>query len=112
MEFEKVVRGILKYLDREIYTGMNDWQEMIARIAIGRIFGDEKALKNTLMNNGFVRTFSIIDNNGKVDVDGLIRDIKKQIETKGKLEINIPMLGKFSFVAEDADCLHKYIAEA
>jgi hypothetical protein len=112
MEFEKVIRGILKYLDREIYGNMVDWQEMVARIAVSRIIGDEDKLKNTLMNNSFVRTFSIIDTDGRVDVDGLMRDIKRQIEAKGKLEFSLPMLGKFSFVTSDVDTLHRYIKEA
>jgi hypothetical protein len=112
MEFEKVVRGILKYLDREIYGGMSDWQEMIARIAIGRIFSDEEKLKSTLTSNPFLRTFSIIDADGRVDAEGLMKDIKRQIEAKGKLEFSLPMLGKFSFVTSDVDTLHRYITEA
>ena len=112
MEFEKVIRGALKYLDRELYPNMVDWQEMLTRIAISRIIGDEGKLKTSLMNNSFVKTFSIIDADGRVDVDGLMRDIKRQIEAKGKLEFSIPMLGKFSFVADDVDCLHRYLKEA
>lgn len=112
MDFEKVIRGILKYLDREIYGNMVDWQEMVARIAVSRIIGDEPKLKQSLMNNSFIRTFSIMDENGRVDVDGLMRDLKRQIEAKGKLEFSIPMLGKFSFVTNDVDTLHRYITEA
>ena len=112
MEFEKVIRGALKYLDRELYPNMVDWQEMLTRIAISRIIGDEGKLKTSLMNNSFVKTFSIIDTDGRVDVDGLMRDIKRQIEAKGKLEFSIPMLGKFSFVTSDVDTIHRYITEA
>jgi hypothetical protein len=112
MEFEKVIRGILKYLNNEVYTDMADWQEMLARLAVSRIIGDEGKLKKMLMENGFVRTFDIIDEHGNVDVDGLMRDIKRQIEAKGKLEFSIPMLGKFSFVTSDVDTLHRYIKEA
>ena len=112
MDFDKVLRGILKYLDREVYGKMVDWQEMVARIAVSRIIGDEGKLKQSLMNNSFVRTFSIIDDEGNVDVDGLARDLKRQIEAKGKLEFSLPMLGKFSFVTSDVDTLHRYITEA
>ena len=91
---------------------MVDWQEMLTRIAISRIIGDEGKLKTSLMNNSFVKTFSIIDADGRVDVDGLMRDIKRQIEAKGKLEFSVPMLGKFSFVADDVDTLHRYLKEA
>lgn len=112
MEFEKVIRGILKYLNAEVYTNLADWQEMVARIAVSRIIGDEGKLKQSLLNNSFVRTFSIMDDDGRVDVEGLMRDIKRQIEAKGKLEFSIPMLGKFSFVTSDVDTLHRYIMEA
>ena len=112
MDFDKVLRGILKYLDREVYGKMVDWQEMVARIAVSRIIGDEGKLKQSLMNNSFVRTFSIIDDEGNVDVDGLARDLKRQIEAKGKLEFSLPMLGKFSFVTSDVDTLNRYITEA
>ena len=47
MEFEKVIRGILKYLDRELYPNMVYWQEMLTRIAISRIIGDERKLKTS-----------------------------------------------------------------
>jgi hypothetical protein len=53
-----------------------------------------------------------MDDAGRVDVDGLIRDLKRQIEAKGKLEFSLPMLGKFSFVTSDVDTLHRYITEA
>ena len=111
MEFERVINGLLKYLDKELYNEMTDLQEILARIAVGRMIGDTNALKESLMNNAFVKTFAIIDSNGNVDVDGLIKDLKEQIERKGKISISIPLLGKFSFIAEDVDELHRIIKE-
>lgn len=111
MEFERVINGLLKYLDKELYNEMTDWQEILARIAVGRMIGDTNALKESLMNNAFVKTFAIIDSNGNVDVDGLVRDLKEQIERKGKISISIPLLGTFSFIAEDVDELHRIIRE-
>jgi hypothetical protein len=111
MEFERVINGLLKYLDKELYNEMTDWQEILARIAVGRMIGDTNALKESLMNNAFVKTFAIIDNNGNVDVDGLVHDLKEQIERKGKVSITFPLLGTFSFIAEDVDELHRIIKE-
>jgi hypothetical protein len=111
MEFERVINGLLKYLDKELYNEMTDWQEILARIAVGRMIGDTNALKESLMSNAFVRTFAIIDSNGNVDVDGLIRDLKEQINRKGKVSITFPLLGTFSFIAEDVDELHRIIRE-
>ena len=111
IEFDRVVNGIIRYLNANIFTKMNDWQEMLARIAVSRIIGDANTLKATLSSNPFVRTFGIIDEAGRVDVDGLMRDIKAQIEAKGKLSFALPMLGNFTFYPSDVDELHRYITE-
>ena len=111
MHFDKVMNGILKYLDREVYSKMNDWQEMLARIAVSRVIGNRDQLRETLSANPFIRTFGIVDEGGNVDVDGLMRDIREQIELKGKIEISIPMFGRFAFNASDVDRLHQTIME-
>ena len=110
MQYERVIDGALRYLDREVFPGMNDWQEMLARIAVSRIMGNGN-LKEQLTGNPFVRTFAIIDGEGNVDVDGLMRDIKEQLRIKEKLEISIPMFGKFTFREDDVDKLHRAILE-
>lgn len=110
-KFEKVVDGIAKYIDSEIYSGMNDVQELMARIVIGRLIENENAIKGNLVNNGIIRTFGFVDSEGMVDVDGLRSDLKKEIERKGKLSISLPMFGKFTFTPEDVDVLYRYITE-
>ena len=111
MEFEKVLKGIMKYLNNEIYAGMNDWQDMLARIAVSRIIGNEQNLKNMLMTNPFVKTFAIIDENGIVDIEGLMRDIKTQIQEKEKISFSLPIFGRFTFTVADVDKLHRTILE-
>lgn len=109
MNFDRVVNGIMKYMDREIFANMNDWQEMLARIAVARLLGNTEQLKVSIMSNPFVRTFAIIDENGNVDVDGLHRDIREQVRAKGKLEFTIPMFGTFRFTEADIDRLYSTI---
>ena len=110
-KFEKVIDGIARYINAEIYTGMNDLQEMLARIAVGRVINNEKAIKESLMNNGIIRTFGLIDNDGMVDVEGLRGELKREIERKGKISISIPMFGKLTFTPDDVDVLCRYITE-
>ena len=109
MNFDRVLNGIMKYMDREIFSSMNDWQEMLARIAVSRLVGNSEQLKNTIMSNAYVRTFAIVDENGNVDVDGLYRDLKEQIRAKGKVEISLPMFGTFRFTESDIDRLYATI---
>jgi hypothetical protein len=107
MNLERVLNGIARYLDREIYAGMNNWQEAIARIAVSRMLNN-KSLEN-MINNPYMRTFAIIDAEGNVDVDGLYRDLRTYISNKGKIEIELPIFGKFTFTESDVDSLYNCI---
>ena len=108
-EFEKVLDGLSIYIDKEIYPGMNDLQEFAARIMLGRLINNRESVKDTLINNGFVRTFGVIDNEGMVDVDSLANDIKREIVRKEKITLNIPMFGKMTFKPSDVDILYQNI---
>lgn len=95
-----------------MYKNMSEWQEFLARLAVARMSTNTQALKNTLMDNMFIKTFAIFDDAGNVDVEGLMRDLKHVIENKGKISFEIPMFGKFTFEAADVDKLHRHIMEA
>ena len=107
MKLDRVLNGVARYLDKEIYAGMNDWQEILARIAVSRVL-DNKNIEN-LMNNPYMKTFAIADTEGNIDVDGLYRDLKRLVQAKGKVEITLPMFGKFTFTESDVDCLYSCI---
>ena len=111
MRFEKVTEGIARYLDRELYKGLNDWQEMIARIAVSRVLGNQGKLKTTLAGNPFLQTFAVMDQEGEVDVETLLAEIKAYISQKGKMTVSIPMMGTFTFMSEDVDKLRQCIME-
>lgn len=105
-EFEKVMFGIAKYIDKEVYPAMNDLQEFAARILIGRILNNQQAVKAALMNNGFIRTFGVIDSEGMIDVDELAKEIKNELSKKEKITFNIPMFGKLTFKPSDVDSMY------
>ena len=112
MKFEKIINGIIKYIDAEIYPTMNDWQEILARVAVARVLDSSEQFKRTMLTNGFLRTFGIIDSEENVDVDGLLNTLREQIEQKGKLTISLPLMPRLTFTASDIDNLKKYLLEA
>ena len=109
MTFERVINGINKYINAEIYSTMNDWQEVFARIAISRMLGNTEQLKHSLASNAFLRTFALMDEEGNVDVEALARDLKAQISAKGKMTVSLPLMPSLTFKPEDVDLLYQYI---
>lgn len=107
--FDQVLDGLARYLNKNFYANLNDWQEIVARIAVGRIIGNPESLKQSLSANGIVRTFAIMDSDGNVDLEPIMRDLKREIERKGKLTVEIPMFGKISFLPQDIDEIYREI---
>lgn len=108
-EFEKVIEGLSKYIDSEIFPNLNDLQEFASRVLLGRFLSNTANIKEMLINNGFIKTFGIIDSEGMIDVDTLINDIKRELSKKEKITLSVPMLGKMSFTTSDADVLYHTI---
>lgn len=108
-EFEKVMDGISIYMDEEIFEGMNEWQDFIARVMVGRFLGNQDGVKEMLMNNGFFRTFGIMDSEGMIDVHALATDTRRELSKKGKITFDLPMFGKMTFTPADVDKLYKHI---
>lgn len=109
VSFNQVLDGLARYLNKNFYSNLNDFQEVIARIAVGRIIGNPESLKQSLSANPFVRTFAIFDSEGNVELEPIMRDLKKEIERKGKLSVEIPMFGKISFLPQDIDEIYREI---
>lgn len=109
MKLERVIDGVVKYVDGEIYGSMNDWQEIMARMAVGRILGNKELLKQKIMENPLLMSFVMLDADGEMDVDKFLADLKGVIAQKGGLRISIPLFGNLKFVETDVDRLKKYI---
>ena len=108
VSFNQVIDGLSRYLNNNFYTKLNDWQEIVARLAVGRIIGNEN-LKQNLQANPFIKTFAVMDSEGNVDLEPIMRDLKREIERKGKITFELPMFGKISFVASDIDEIYREI---
>jgi hypothetical protein len=109
VSFEQILDGLARYMNKYFYSNLNDWQEIVARLAVGRIIGNPETLKQSLQANGIVRTFAVMDSEGNVELEPIMRDLRKEIERKGKMTVEIPMFGKISFTGEDVTELYREI---
>ena len=109
MRFEKVVDGIAHYIDGELYGALNDWQEVIMRMAVGRVLGNKELLKQRIAENPLLMSFVMLDDDGEMDADAFLADLKNAISRKGGLKVSIPLFGNMKFTESDVDILKKYI---
>lgn len=109
VKFEAVLDGMAEFMNKEIYPGMTDWQEIIARVTVGQIFENRATVKESFINNGLIRTFGIIDENGDVEIDRLASSLRTEIQRKEKLSFKVPLFGTLTFHPSDVDSLYEMI---
>ena len=93
IEMAKVVEGVKRYLAKEIYPGMTDWQEVAANVAVKNLVRYVASMYGEVMVTGLI------------DAEVIIDDLKEEISRKGKVEVKPPLLGKMTFLPEDMDKL-------
>jgi hypothetical protein len=109
MHIDRVIDGVARYINGEIFGGLNDWQEVIARIAVGRILENKDALKQKIVHNPYIASFAVINADGEMDVEKFLADLKGAIAQKGSVTVSVPMFGDMKFVEADVDRLRGYI---
>lgn len=109
MEFEKILAGLVRYINIEIFPIMTEWQEMLARLTISRVLGNAEAIKKAIYDNDFLRTFAVIGADGSIDTEGILRDLKEQISAKGTFKVKLPLMPVMTFTGADVDKLREYI---
>lgn len=109
VDFNRIINGLHKFIEREIYHTMADWQETLARLAVNRMLRDPHRLAEKM--SGFMDLLGLTDENGAINIDELRNELRELISQKGKIEISVPMFGKYGFRAEDVDRLYAYISE-
>lgn len=104
-------RGISKYFDREIVSGMEGLSKWVVGAMGGMIASKVDHIVDSFKDNEFVRMLDIIDSNGHIDIDLLHTAIKEQARNSPAM-LNIPMIGSIKFTEGDVDRLVEYIKES
>lgn len=106
---EAFKNGILSYLDSEIIPHLSNFGRW-GLGAIGYIITARFDNIIDLMNqNKFCESLGVIDEKGMIDVELLADSLIDSSEKYGKLTIEVPILGSFTFSKDDVvemrDCI-------
>lgn len=115
---ESVKRGIANYLDEEVIPNVakGTMEKVLMGTAVGIAIAKADVLVEKLKSNPMVNALQIIDEENKIDIETLEKELLKNIDDAG-LELKIPLLdGDFKvrnkeivFYKEDFQKLFKNI---
>lgn len=104
----QVISGIQNYVESEILQKINGWQKWIVATGISLMLDKSTNIFNSLKSNELVKMLELIDDDDRIDVDSIYKELKKQAE-KGAITIDLPMLGAVTFTSTDVDRLYSLI---
>lgn len=120
----KIETGIVKYIDNEImpHFPQTGWQRVAVGVCVGLLIKKYDNIVKYAMENPFMKTMGVFNDNGEVDIETLYELTKKNISEEGmSINIPVPSLGglfqknndayTLTFKKEDVDVLYKYIKE-
>lgn len=111
MTFEQIKAGIGDWLSMKIMPRLDSKRQFVLGMAysIGAARMDQ--MIDALRGNQIVQALCVIDEDGQVDIDALYNAAHAQMQAQGKLTLDIPFLGHFTFNDNDLRELRDCIAQ-
>lgn len=110
---QQVVNGVAAYMAKAIeqnYDG-STYQRLLAGMAIGIAQRRAVELMQKVLENKAAQAVNLATADGKIDIE-LLRDVaEEQMQQMGKLQIDVPMLGRLTFKPADVETIYETIME-
>ena len=98
---EQIKAGLGDYLQANIMPRLDNKRQFVLGMAYGMGASKIDALIAEAGKNQIVKAMGLIDENGRVDIDALYNAAIAQMQAQQQLQIDIPLMGAFTF--DDAD---------
>jgi alpha-L-fucosidase len=111
MKIDKVIDGLIKYIDKHVLPQMTALQEVGYLTLSEAIRNDVGAIEQLIKSNIFAKMLFSADRNGEISLERLVSGLRKVIAKKGSLTLNIPMYGDFTLNDNDITEILKNMTE-
>ena len=105
--YEQVMTGVMKYIDRELLPNINGISKWLFGTAAGIMGTKGKSLFDQFKNNSLLKSLEIIDGNN-INVHTIYEEMLKQAD-KGPISIELPLIGMVKLDKTDVEKLYQYI---
>lgn len=107
---EQIKAGLGDYLQAKIMPRLDNKRQFVLGMAYGMGASKIDALIAEAGKNQIVKAMGLIDENGRVDIDALYNAAIAQMQAQQQLQIDIPLMGAFTFDEADLRELRECIA--
>lgn len=110
MEVTAIRDGLMEYATAHVMPKMDSKGQFLLGIGLGMVSSRIETIVGSLTDNDIAKALGII-RDGKLDYDALYSAAMAQIKRQGKLVLDLPILGRFSFDEQDLRDLHSCIVK-
>lgn len=98
---KQFVDGILRYMDSDIIPVLSTGGKWGLGTIIVLATERSNQLLDEVTNNALIKKLGVVDSSGMIDIDAFGCALIKSANKYGKLTIDVPFLGTFSFGEND-----------
>lgn len=107
-DYTVVMNGLAEFVDTEILSKIDDWRKWVFGAGVGIYLSQGKEMIEQLKENNLVKKMNLIDENNKINVDVLYKELKVQA-AKSAIMFDIPTIGPLVIDKNDLDTIYNII---
>ena len=109
MEVTAIRDGLMDYVEGHVMPKMDSKGQFLLGVGLGMVSSRIEAVIASLSDNELAKALGVI-RDGKLDYDAVYNAALAQIKRQGKLVVDLPIIGRFTFDEQDLRDLHLCIA--
>lgn len=106
---DQIISGTINYIDSEIMPSLPTAGKWLVGAGVGIVKSRASSFISAITNNDMIKAVGIVDNNGMIDIDLVLENLKTSAKKYGKVTIEVPLTGTLSLSDSDIELIRSYI---